>query len=393
LHCRHASIRRSCGSRSISPYSDATGGLPAFSFSEKAMEFGVQFFPSVGPDTKSGAQYFDECLKLCDLCDPYGYTHVRTVEHYFLPYGGYTPNPIVFLTAMSQRTKKARVVTGAVLPVFNHPLKIAGEAGMLDAISGGRLDLGMARAFLPHEFAQFGISFDESVARFDEGTEQVRRLLEDENVTMEGRFHSFKNVTSLPRPTQKPRPPIWTACTTTPESFAKAGRKGDYIMAIPLVKTRLKELLAMYRDAWRAAGHPGNGKVMLAFHMFCNPDAKKAADVAREPLNRYLRAIVDATKAWKNLASKDYPGYDKMVDVMEKENFDTQVAGGGAWVGTPAQLIDQIEGYREDVGGFEIASMQVNFGHVPGNEAERSMRLFGEKVIPHFAARRASAAE
>jgi alkanesulfonate monooxygenase SsuD/methylene tetrahydromethanopterin reductase-like flavin-dependent oxidoreductase (luciferase family) len=358
------------------------------------MQFGVQFFPSVGPETKSGAQYFDECLKLCELCDPYRYMHVRTVEHYFLPYGGYTPNPVVFLTAMSQRTKKARVVTGAVLPVFNHPLKIAGEAGMLDAISGGRLDLGMARAFLPHEFAAFGIPFDESVARFDEGTEQVRRLLEEENVTMEGRFHSFKNVTSLPRPTQKPRPPIWTACTSTPESFVKAGRKGDFIMAIPLVKARLKELLAMYRDAWRAAGHPGNGKVMLAFHMFCHPDAKKAADVAREPLNRYLRAIVDATKAWKTLASKDYPDYDKMVYAMEKENFDTQVAGGGAWVGSPEQLIDQIAGYQDAVGGFEIASMQVNFGHVPGNEAERSMRLFGEKVIPRFAtASKASAAE
>jgi alkanesulfonate monooxygenase SsuD/methylene tetrahydromethanopterin reductase-like flavin-dependent oxidoreductase (luciferase family) len=78
---------------------------------------------------------------------------------------------------------------------------------------------------------------------------------------------------------------------------------------------------------------------------------------------------------------------------MEREDFDTQVAGGGAWVGAPTQIIDQIEGYRAAVGGFEIASMQVNFGHVPGNEAERSMRLFGEKVIPHFAAREASAAE
>jgi alkanesulfonate monooxygenase SsuD/methylene tetrahydromethanopterin reductase-like flavin-dependent oxidoreductase (luciferase family) len=79
---------------------------------------------------------------------------------------------------------------------------------------------------------------------------------------------------------------------------------------------------------------------------------------------------------------------------MEKENFDTQVAGGGAWVGSPEQLIDQIAGYQDAVGGFEIASMQVNFGHVPGNEAERSMRLFGEKVIPRFAtASKASAAE
>ena len=135
------------------------------------MEFGMQFFPCVGPEQKSGAQYFDECLRLVEFCDRYGWGHVRTVEHYFRAYGGYTPNPVVFLAAAAQRTKKARIVTGAVLPVFNNPLKLAGEIGMLDAISNGRLEVGFARAFLPHEFARFGRSMDESRARFDEGLE------------------------------------------------------------------------------------------------------------------------------------------------------------------------------------------------------------------------------
>ena len=275
------------------------------------MEFGVQFFPSIGPETKTGAQYYAECLSLCDLMDVYGYGHARTVEHYFLSYGGYAPAPMVFLAAACQRTRKARMVTGAVLPVFNNPLKIAGEAGMLDALSGGRLDLGMARAFLPHEFEKFGVSLDESVARFDEGTAQIRRLLEEEDVTCEGRFHSFRNVTSLPRPTQKPRPPIWTATTSTPESFVKAGEKGDFIMAIPLVSSRMVELLGLYREAWKGAGHPGAGKVMLAFHMFCDDDDAEAARIARDPLNRYLQAILDAARPWvEGAASKDYPGYE-----------------------------------------------------------------------------------
>ena len=141
------------------------------------MEFGIQFFPAVGPQQKSALQYLDESLRLCELFDEYGYTNVRTVEHYFTRYGGYSPNPMIFLTAVAARTRKARLVTGAVLPIFNNPLKVAGEIGMLDAISGGRLDVGFARAFLPHEFRRFGISLDESVARFDEGVEQIRRLL------------------------------------------------------------------------------------------------------------------------------------------------------------------------------------------------------------------------
>ena len=156
------------------------------------MQVGIQFFPDIGPDVRSARDYWQQALSLVALCDRYGYSHVRTVEHYFHPYGGYSPNPVVFLAAAAQVTKRARLVTGAVLPAFNNPLKLAGELAMLDALCDGRLDIGFARAFLPHEFARFGVKLDESRARFDEGMEQVRLLLEQEDVTCEGRFHSFR---------------------------------------------------------------------------------------------------------------------------------------------------------------------------------------------------------
>jgi alkanesulfonate monooxygenase SsuD/methylene tetrahydromethanopterin reductase-like flavin-dependent oxidoreductase (luciferase family) len=352
------------------------------------MEFGIQFFPDVGPEDKPAHVYFDECMRLCELCDPYGYTHVRTVEHYFRAYGGYSPNPMIFLTAAAARTRKARLVTGAVLPAFNNPLKLAGEAGMLDAISNGRLELGVARAFLPHEFDAFGVSLDDSVARFDEGIAQIKRLLEEENVTMQGRFHSFKNITSLPRPTQRPRPPLWTAALNTMDSFVKAGKAGNYMMAIPLTTVRMRELLAAYRESWKRAGHPGNGKAMLAFHMFCHEDHDEAVRIARDPLNRYLKSIVDACEAWtKGASMSNYPGYDKIVERLAKETFESQVESRSALVGTPKELIEAIAEYDEAVGGFDIASLQVNFNTLSYEEAAPSMRLFGEKVIPHFKAR------
>src|SRR5262245_61098079 len=183
------------------------------------MEFGLQFFPDIGPKVKPADSYFAECLHLCDLADELRYSHIRTVEHYFEDYGGYSPNPIVILTAAAMRTRRARLITGAVLPVFNNPMKLAGEIGMLDAISGGRIEVGFARAFLPHEFSRFGISPDESRARFVEGMEQVRLLLENEHVTHHGQFHQIRDVTSLPRPTQTPRPPFWVAALGTPQSF------------------------------------------------------------------------------------------------------------------------------------------------------------------------------
>lgn len=347
------------------------------------MEFGIQFFPDIGPDEKAADVYFRECLDLVELCDVYGYSHVRTVEHYFESYGGYSPNPIVFLAACAQRTKNARLVTGAVLPVFNNPLKLAGEAGMLDGLSGGRLELGFARAFLPHEFERFKVSIDESVERFDEGVAQITQLLAEEKVTCNGRFHSFRDVTSLPRPMQQPMP-YWTAAISTPASFEKAGRLGHSVMAIPMAGGRMQEMLGAYREAWKSAGYPGQGRVMLAFHMFCDEDHDTAYEKARDPLNRYLRSLVNSAKAWLDgdTSMAAYPNYDKIIAQLDAETFDTQTEKGAAWIGTPDEIIEMVRDYNASVGGFEIASLQVNFNTIGYDDAARSMRLFGEKVLP-----------
>ena len=349
------------------------------------MEFGVQFFPAVGPETKPAHQYFDEALRLTETAETLGYTNVRTVEHYFHPYGGYSPNPIVFLAAAATRTTTMRLVTGAVLPTFNHPLKLAGEIAMLDAISGGRAEIGFARAFLPHEFQRFGVSLDESRDRFDEGVALVDRLLREEEVAFEGRFHRFPATTSLPRPTQRPRPPFWIAALATESSFVNAGTLGHSLMAIPLAGGKMASLLASYRDAWRRAGHPGDGRVMLAFHMLCHEDAATAHDLAHERVNRYLASLVDAASGWiSGSSSDDYPGYDAIIRGLQSDTFETQLEQGGVWVGDPATVADQIAAYSDAVGGFEVGSMQVNFSDLPYDDATRSMELFGHEVLPKF---------
>src|SRR5215471_4579827 len=354
------------------------------------MRFGVQFFPSVAPDQKSAKDYFAESLALAAEAETLGFTHVRTVEHYFEPYGGYSPNPIVFLSALSQRTKIMRLVTGALLPVFNHPLKLAGEIAMLDAISGGRLDVGLARAFLPHEFRRFGISPDESHARFREGLEQIELLLTQENVTHRGAFHSFAGVTSLPRPTQKPRPPFYIAATQTPESFEFAGSKGYALMAIPIGP--IGPLIELYRKAWRAAGHPGDGEVMVAFHMFCHKDARLAREIARPPFEEYFRALNEAVGDWaRGTTSKDYRDYDKSMRRLRSFTLDGQIASGGAWVGTPDEIKAIIRRVVESIGACDHASLQINFGTLDFHAAQESMRLFAAEVIPKFAAGTSSA--
>jgi alkanesulfonate monooxygenase SsuD/methylene tetrahydromethanopterin reductase-like flavin-dependent oxidoreductase (luciferase family) len=348
------------------------------------MQFGVQFFPNFQPRDKSPADYYAESLDIAEEADELGYSHARSVEHYFERYGGYSPNPILFLVGAAARTKKMRLVTGAVVPAFNNPLKLAGEIGMLDAISGGRFDVGFARAFLPHEFRRFRISPDESVARFREGLEQIELLLTKENVSHHGQFHSFDNVTSLPRPTQKPRPKFYIASTRTEDSFEFAGRNGHALMSIPIGP--LKDLIPIYRNAWRKAGHPGDGEVMIAFHMFCHEDKKLAREIPRPQFEDYFKALFESAGEWtQGTASKDYKGYGDSIGRMKNFTLENQIEARGALVGTPDEIKDIIRNLEDKVGKFEQASLQINFGTLPLAVAQQSMRLFAREVMPAFA--------
>tara|TARA_B100000676_G_scaffold311646_1_gene382298 strand:- start:6003 stop:6476 length:474 start_codon:yes stop_codon:yes gene_type:complete len=156
-------------------------------------------------------------------------------------------------------------------------------------------------------------------------------------------------------------------------------------MAIPLGGAQMGELIRIYRDARQSAGHDGDGRVMIAFHMYCHEDAEEAVRIARAPLNRYLKSLVDAAKDWVDGTSSDnYKGYGKMIEALDAETFESQVEKGAAWVGPPEKLIEQIKSYDELVGGIDDASLQVNFHDISYEDAERSVKLFGEKVIPAF---------
>lgn len=349
------------------------------------MQFGIQFFPTCGPDEQSGADYWANALACVDLCDELGLTHVRTVEHYFNKYGGYSPSPVAFLSAAAMRSQKARLVTGAVLPAFSHPLKLASELAFLDSISNGRLEAGFARAFLPLEFERFGVSLDESKARFEEALGIITRTLAEENIAHDGHFWTFPETTIHPRPVQQPAPPVWIAAVQTPSSFENAGRNGYGIMAIPMTGSVMNDLIATYRKAWKEAGHPGNGRVMLAFHMYCSASADDARETGAPELMDYFKTFADAARAWtQGTKSKDYANYDKIVEHLDKATFEGQVANGSAWVGTPDSIARQIEDYHTAVGGFDIASMQVNFGRMDQKKAHASMRLFAKEVMPRF---------
>ncbi len=215
--------------------------------------------------------------------------------------------------------------------------------------------------------------------------EQIRRLLEEENVTSKGQFLSFENVTSLPRPTQKPRPPFWIATTASAESQIAAAKGGHSIMTVPVGgPEQARKVIEVYREAWAKEGRSGRGRVMLGLHMYCAPTQKEAEERARPRVENYFKTLLDAHLSYAAPPSKDYPSNDKMVDSMRRATFEERMKAGVVWIGSPARLREQIESFNHICGGLDKVSLQINFHDMPVEEAAASMRLFAEEVMPHF---------
>jgi alkanesulfonate monooxygenase SsuD/methylene tetrahydromethanopterin reductase-like flavin-dependent oxidoreductase (luciferase family) len=347
---------------------------------------GINFFSSVRLDQKSAEQYYDEALRLSILADKLGFSHVRTVQHYFRPYGGMTPNPVIFLTMIAARTRRIRLVTGAVIPIFNHPIKLAGALAMLDCISRGRLDAGFGRAFLPEEFDAFQRSMDESRARFEHGIEAVVKLWTQENVVHEDPFYRFGPVSMLPKPVQRPHPPILVAAIGTRQSFEWAGRQGHGLMIVPYL-ARFEDLqtnLRAYRETF-ARHHPGKSsrKTQMSFHFHVAPTDGQARAEAQPHMDQYLEVFRESAAAWQDRSSSNYQGYNAIVDQLDRMSFDRALAETRAFVGSPDTVARQIRTILDLFGDVE-PSLQVLYGNMPVEQAERSLRLFASAAMPRL---------
>jgi natural product biosynthesis luciferase-like monooxygenase protein len=350
------------------------------------VKFGLNFFPAFRPKQATAAEYFAQCLRMSERADELGFNSVKTVEHYFHDYGGSSPNPIVLLSAIAARTRRIRLITGAVIPAFNHPIKLAGELAMLDNISNGRLDVGVGRAFIPEEYEAYGLQMADSRARFEEGTEAIVRLWTEDRVTHQGRFWRFKNVHSMPRPYQRPHPPIWVAAITSEESFVNAARSGRGIMIVPYAGglENCSNLVKVYRQVWKESGRvPGTEQVQMSFHAYVAESHAEAVKGYVPAMRTYLDVFTEAVSSWEGLQSGQYPGYENLVAAIAAQTPDGNLEKGYAFVGAPDEVIEQVKRMRDLFGEHE-PSLQITFGGIGDAEALRTIELFASHIMPVF---------
>lgn len=349
------------------------------------MKFGVSFLPDATGDDVSATTYFADALALCDIADANGLHAVKMTEHYLHPYGGYCPSPLGFLAAVAARTRHVRLMTGCILPSFHHPVQLAAETAMLDALSGGRLDAGFARAYLPYEFAAFGVPLDGSKERFRETIRTVIRLWTEPSVSVETPFFAFQNAHSMPAPVQRPHPPVWGAAVRTADSFAWLGAEGHNLLITGSL-TSLEALagsIAIYRKAFTPPAHNPDAKpqVAISLPLYIADSAAAADEEGNAYLSRYLGVWLSAASAWDNVSSRDYPDYTGMSWAIRTASPAGLRRNGGAIVGCAAQVVDAVAQLRERLDIDQIL-WQIDFGAMPRERAQRTLTCFIDTVMP-----------
>ena len=347
------------------------------------MKFGLSFLPDSWPTDKSSADYFKEAIELCKIADQTGFSSIKMTENYLHAYGGYCPNPLSFLSAVASVTKNVRLMTGCLLPVFHHPIQIAAEAAMLDAISNGRLDLGFARAYLPYEFESFQISMDESRERFTTTIETVIKLWTETRVSVKTPFFAFENATSLPLPVQSPHPPIWCAAVTSRESFAWIAEKGFGLLVTPPIGgiENLIDHLAIYRDIFSEM-HPNKPlRIAISLPILLNQKQNIAELQSDTYLGKYLNIWSDSVRCWSNSSSTDYPGYQWVAKKISSNTPSNMRSQFQAMVGTPEFVLDEILKLSKLLGITDFL-WQIDFGSQPYEVSLNTIKLFSEKIIP-----------
>src|SRR6516162_8775867 len=228
------------------------------------MEFGMfHEFPSL-PGT-SDSEAFDEAMEQVDAAERWGLDVMWLAELHFEPRRSVLSAPLSIASAIAARTRRIKIgIAVQVLPLC-HPLRLAEEAATVDQLSHGRLIFGVGRSGVAQTYEAYGVSYGESRERFRETLDIVEQAWTKPSFSYSGKYHSFKEVSVVPKPYQKPTPPIRIAAST-PDTLPAIGRRGAAIFASVRHTTwsDLTKQIQSYHDAWAEAGHPGRGQVFVS---------------------------------------------------------------------------------------------------------------------------------
>ena len=373
-------------------------------------------------DATKEQQVFFDAIAQAKLADALGYGCWWTVEHHGAPRFSYSAAPEMMLCAIAQHTERIHLGHSGVLAPFNinHPIRVAERVALVDILSKGRMELGMARSG-GTEWTAFGVDPDASREQLREALTMIPRMWTEEKFSWSSPWLEIPERNVLPKPYQDPHPPLWQT-STSPESFTMAGELGVGVLATTLFTPLdgLRSMFALYDEAFakcKPVGRfPNQQKAVFTF-MHCAETRQKAIESrAAESALWFLNAAPEVFRVprsvWIDAIRGDVASNDPrasqavdpgdVVDDMDlddpvpvirllnrqlagevvdpEECFETLEAIESVVIGDIQSCLKKIEGYRSI--GVDRLMCLMSFGYIEQQHVLESMKLTAEHIMP-----------
>jgi alkanesulfonate monooxygenase SsuD/methylene tetrahydromethanopterin reductase-like flavin-dependent oxidoreductase (luciferase family) len=374
------------------------------------MRFGIFYEHQLPRPWEEGAEerLLNDALEQVEIADRIGIDHVWEVEHHFLEEYSHSSAPEVFLAAASQRTRRIRLGHGIVQlpPGVNHPARVAERIATLDLLSGGRVDLGTGESSSQMELGGFGVDRGQKRAQWAEALDVVTRMMVEEPFAgHRGRFLSVPPRNVVPKPRQKPHPPLWVACSRR-DTILLAARCGIGALSFSFVEP---EEARRWVDDYHAilaseecvpVGFAVNPNVAVVLPFMCHRDEATAIERGIDGAHFFGYSLAHyyvfgdhrpgATDVWEEFqANRARRGFTREIVGAEAAPLGMKLLERGLGslrgaIGTPEQVRELLERYR--AAGVDQVILVSQTGRSRHEHICESLELFGAEVLPHFAA-------
>lgn len=372
------------------------------------MRFGIFYEHQIPRPWKEGSEerLLLDALEQIEIADRVGFDVVWEVEHHFLEEYSHSSAPEVFLAAASQRTKRIRLGHGIVqLPnQFNHPARVAERIATLDLISGGRVEFGTGEGSSQVELGGFGVRKDEKRAQWTEALDAVTRMMVEEPFAgYDGKYLRMPPRNVVPKPKQKPHPPLWVACSRR-ETILLAARNGIGALSFSFIEP--EESKEWVDDYYRiiaseecvAGGFAVNPNVAVALPMMCHSDEATAIERGIDGAHFFGYSLSHyyvfgqhrpgETRIWEEFQQRrgDY-GFAREIVTADQAPLGVKLLQHGLGslrgaIGTPRQIADLIQRY--EAAGVDQVIFVLQAGRNRHEHICESLELFGREVLPRF---------
>jgi alkanesulfonate monooxygenase SsuD/methylene tetrahydromethanopterin reductase-like flavin-dependent oxidoreductase (luciferase family) len=362
-------------------------------------------------DDDSEYRILHEALEQCELADELGFDYVWEVEHHFLEEYSHSSAPEVFLAAVSQRTKRIKLGHGIVQtpPPFNHPARVAERIATLDLVSDGRVQFGTGEAGSEAELGGFLIDRDDKRAMWEEGLRVALRCLTETPFTgHSGPWVTMPPRNVVPKPRQKPHPPVWVACSRR-DTIHLAAQKGIGALTFAFIDPEeaqhwVADYYTTFENECVPIGDAVNPNVAAVTTFMCAPDEETAIERGTLGSNFFGYSLAHyylfgqhrpgRTDVWAEFeARRAQHGFDPeavRTAARNQGNLGATAVGQGASglrgaVGTPQQIRAYLRRY-EELGVDQVVFVS-QAGRNRHEHIMESLELFGRTVLPEFAER------